>query len=180
MGNHHSSSCFMTFSSVADQTAKLFDAQGNLLRRVKLPLKAAEVMLEEEPGHVISPAEDIRRTGRFCAMRAEDELLARKDYLLVPLCKVNRKASASDMAIIDFMAFKKSTRSRTTKKNGGSRVSPAAMAEGTKEEGDQDQLVIRVLEGNDNHNNNGFLSFPRGYIYCRGWKPALETIRETC
>ncbi|GMN52323.1 hypothetical protein TIFTF001_021470 [Ficus carica] len=175
MGNHHSSSCFMTFS-LADQTAKLFDAQGNLLRRVKLPLKAAELMLEEEPGHVISPAEDLRRTGRFCAMLAEDELLARKAYLLVPLCKVNRKA---DMAVVDFVACKTMAKNKK-KKNGGSKVSPAAAEETKEEEGSDKDLVARVFEENDNQNYNGFLCRPRGYSYIRGWKPALETIREKC
>lgn len=166
MGNH-SSSCFFVSLSKSDPTAKLFDAQGNLLRRVKLPLKAAELMLEEEPGHVISPADDLRRTGRFCAMRAEDELLARKAYMLVPLCKINRKISDSDMAIIKSTIYKK-------KNKTSSKVSPAMTAEESKEEAED--LVVGDFEGNIV--STGF-NFGRPIFYSKGWKPALEPISET-
>ena len=33
-------------------------------------------------------------------MKVEDELVAKKVYLLVPLCKVNQKVSESDMEVI--------------------------------------------------------------------------------
>ncbi|PON61692.1 hypothetical protein PanWU01x14_143510 [Parasponia andersonii] len=165
MGNH-SSSCFVITFSKSDPTAKLFDAHGNLLRRVKLPLKAAELMLEEDPGHVISPADELNRTGRFCAMRAEDELMARKSYLLVPLCKVNRKVSDSDMAII------KSTTSKKKSKNS-SKVSPAMAAEEPR--GEAEESVINAFE--QSIATTGF-GFGRTMGYSKGWKPALEPISE--
>ena len=91
-------SCFIQDSS-RKKMAKVIDAQGNL-RKVKLPAKAAELMLEE-PGHIISPLEDLKRTRRVGAMRADDELLLGKVYVLVPIGRVRCKVTDADMAIIE-------------------------------------------------------------------------------
>ncbi|KAF3436532.1 hypothetical protein FNV43_RR23624 [Rhamnella rubrinervis] len=164
MGISSSSYCFMINNFSNAKAAKLFDAEGNFVRQVKLPLKAAELMLEEEPGHIISPADEIRRTGRFMAMKAEDELVARKVYLLVPLCRVNRKVSDSDMALVD-LACKK--RSRTSSKRTSSKILPAA----TVEEKEEFRVEEKVISG---YHLGLHL---KGYI--RGWNPVLEPISET-
>lgn len=155
-------SCFLINNSSNAKTAKLFDAEGNFVRRVKLPLKAAELMLEEEPGHIISPADEIRRTGRFMAMKAEDELVGRKVYLLVPLCKVNRKVSDSGMALINLGCKKKS---RSNPKRTSSKILPAAM----EEEFQVEEKVI-ISGYHPGHQLKG---------YIRGWNPVLEPISET-
>ncbi|KAG4138407.1 hypothetical protein ERO13_D07G132400v2 [Gossypium hirsutum] len=94
MGNC-TSSCFIQVSDMA----KVIDAQGKL-RKVKLPVKAAEIMLDE-PGRVISPVEELKRTRCVVPMRADDELLAAKAYVLVPIQRVNRKVTDVDVAIIE-------------------------------------------------------------------------------
>ncbi|KAH7516981.1 hypothetical protein FEM48_Zijuj09G0013700 [Ziziphus jujuba var. spinosa] len=158
------SSCFQNFSS--NQTAKLFDAKGNFVRQVKLPLKAAELLLEEEPGHVISRAEEIRRAGRFIAMKAEDEIVARKAYLLVPLTRVNRKVSESDMKLIEL-----ATRNKSKTKRSGSKVSPAMAEERKDDEGLVKVLAEKVTE----YHHLG----PQLKGYIRGWNPVLEPISES-
>lgn len=164
MGISSSSCCFTINNFSSANTAELFDAKGNFVRQIELPIKAAELMLEEEPGHVISPADEIRRTGRFMAMRAEDELVARKVYLLVPLCRVNRKVSDPDMALID-LACKK--RSRTSSKRTSSKILPAAMEEEVEEFQLEEKVISRYHLG------------PQLKGYLRGWSPVLEPISET-
>ncbi|KAF4364570.1 hypothetical protein F8388_014073 [Cannabis sativa] len=172
MGNQYSlSSCVLVNPQLP--TANLFDAKGNFLRPVKLPLKAAELMLEEEPGHVISPAEDLRRTGRYSAMRAEDDLVAKKVYFLVPMSRVNRKISDSDMEIVKSATLKKK------KSKNSSRVSPAMVATAAAEEELEGSVVVSsVFEeiGNDIASEGFNLGRPIGNN--RLWKPVLETISE--
>ena len=184
MGNGQSSwtSSFHCFAAKSE-SATLFDSKGNFLRRVTLPLRAAELMLEEEPGHVVSPAEEIKRTRRYGAMRAEDELSARKAYVLVPLSKLNRKLSEADMAVIVESAL--SNKSKAMKRSGGSRVSPALAEECSKEEEEGREGFglnkgfeeIKVNDISVNVSDLGFMCRQRGYS--RGWKPELDTIRET-
>ncbi|KAE8660578.1 hypothetical protein F3Y22_tig00116951pilonHSYRG00438 [Hibiscus syriacus] len=51
-------------------SAKVIDAQGNL-RKVELTAKAADLILDE-PVHVIAPVEQLKRTRRVVAIRADD------------------------------------------------------------------------------------------------------------
>ncbi|CBI36936.3 unnamed protein product, partial [Vitis vinifera] len=83
-----------SFQSSTPKTAKLFDAHGNL-RRVKVPVTAAELMLEE-PGYVVSRVDDLRRTRRIPAMRADDVLLEGKAYLMMPVSRVQSRVLGSD------------------------------------------------------------------------------------
>ncbi|KAJ8620467.1 hypothetical protein MRB53_028996 [Persea americana] len=136
--------------------AKLIDSRGNL-RSIETPIKAAELMLEE-PGHVICPAEELKRTRRVIAMKAEGELLAGKVYLLFPVSRVNSRVSESDMARIDAKKKKK--------KNGKIRVFP---------EGEE----VRVcLGGGDEkgEDDTGFIGHRKSNY--RQWRPVLETINE--
>ncbi|KAL2503456.1 Uncharacterized protein Adt_19077 [Abeliophyllum distichum] len=89
MGNF-TSCCF-----VESQTAKIIDLHGNI-RIVEIPLTAADLMLEE-PGHVVSPAVEISRSNsQFSAMKADEQLTARKVYVLIPVCRVRSKVSESE------------------------------------------------------------------------------------
>ncbi|KAJ9171739.1 hypothetical protein P3X46_015058 [Hevea brasiliensis] len=151
MGNY--ASCFNSPS-----TARLMDYHGNI-RQLILPLKAAELMLEE-PGHVISSLHDLRRTRRISALRAEDELFAGKLYLLVPLSKVNRKISDSEMAIIE------SAKKRSQKKRRGSKIQPAVPMTVEAE------TEVESLEGLDSDFGSCQL---RNFCH---WTPALEPILE--
>ncbi|KDP28244.1 hypothetical protein JCGZ_14015 [Jatropha curcas] len=153
MGNY--SSCFY----IPSKTAKLIDSQGNL-RQVKAPAKAAELMLEE-PGHVVSPVQELRRTRRLIALRAEDELLAGKFYLLVHLSKLNRKISESELGIIESAAAA-SKKKKSSKGRRGAKVLPAVANEAeseVKEELDMGFACCRLEK-------------------CRQWTPALEAITE--
>lgn len=159
MGNH--TSCFFVGSSNAE-TAKLFDSQGNL-QRVNLPIKAAELMLEQ-PGHFITRVDELRQSRRMSAMRADDELLVGKVYVLVHSSRVNSRVSELEMAIID-LACKK----RGSVKPNGSKVLPAKTLE-SSEEGDDE---VKVLGGKF----TGLSGCQLGSH--RKWSPALEPIFES-
>ncbi|PNX89842.1 hypothetical protein L195_g045964 [Trifolium pratense] len=111
MGNTTSFSCIPTnnctsFEFVNEKvikskkkTATLLDTCGNI-REIKLPMKSAELMIELI-GHVITPAEDLLRTRRIKALHADEELVAGKVYLVVPVSRVNSKASEFEIAVAD-------------------------------------------------------------------------------
>ncbi|KAK2418801.1 hypothetical protein P8452_62916 [Trifolium repens] len=111
MGNTSSFSCIPTTNCASfeivnekvikskKKTATLLDTYGNI-REIKLPMKSAELMIELI-GHVITPAEDLLRTRRITALRADEELVAGKVYLVVPVSRVNSKASEFEIAVAD-------------------------------------------------------------------------------
>ncbi|OMO82138.1 hypothetical protein COLO4_23245 [Corchorus olitorius] len=160
MGNC-TSSCFVPDSS-RKRIAKVIDAQGNL-KKVNVPAKAAEIMLEE-PGHVIAAVEELKRTRRVVAMRADDDLMAGKVYVLVPIARVHCKVLDADLAIIEAASSGKKRR------KSGSKVSPAVAEELTKEE-DSDKL--KVL---GERCSKGFHGYRLGNY--RPWTPVLEPISE--
>ncbi|KAG6644991.1 hypothetical protein I3843_08G087800 [Carya illinoinensis] len=145
MGNY--TSCYFPGPSNSE-TAKLFDSHGNL-QRLKLPLTAAELMLEH-PGHAIASVEDLRRTRLISGKRADDELLAGKVYLLVSSGRVHCRVSELEMAIIDLACKKKAPKLKPC----GSKVLPAMGGE-----------VITGLPGLQQGSH-------------RRWSPALEPISE--
>ncbi|GMI69466.1 hypothetical protein like AT3G03280 [Hibiscus trionum] len=152
MGNI-TSGCFIPDSS-SKNMAKVIDARGNLWK-VKLPAKAAEIMLEE-PGHVISCVNDLKRTRSVVAMRADGELLAAEVYVLVPIGRVHNKVTDTDMAIIEAVCGGKRRR------NSGAKVSPVAT--------EVEESRVRVSP----------VAVPYGYRSrsCRPWTPVLESITE--
>lgn len=150
-------SCYFPGSSKAE-TANLFDPQGTL-QRLELPLKAAELMLEQ-PGHAIAPVEELHRTRRISALKADDELSAGKDYILVPWGRVHSKVSELEMAIIELACKKRAAR----QKPSGSKVSPAAMTMESREVGEEEVEV------------SGLPIHPVGNH--RRWSPVLEPISE--
>ncbi|KAI3749177.1 hypothetical protein L2E82_19784 [Cichorium intybus] len=94
MGNFNSCFC------VQLQKATLIDVQGNL-RHVKVPITAAEMMLLEEPGHLISPMlDDLRSNFRLSALRADDLLTNGKLYMLIPAGRLNSFITESELEMI--------------------------------------------------------------------------------
>ncbi|CAK7343698.1 unnamed protein product [Dovyalis caffra] len=165
MGNR-TSCCAITFSR-KPKTAKLIDSKGNL-RQVSPPVKAAELMLEE-PGHVIALVDELKQRSRIIAMRADDELLPGKVYLLVPLSKVSCKISASELATIESTIAASAKRS-SKKRSRGAKVLPAMAVDLREEEGSEGE--VKVLEGND----TSATGYQLGNY--RPWSPALEPISE--
>lgn len=131
MGNTTSCSCICISNGVisignilkkrrkAKKTAMLLDSDGNT-REIKLPIKSGELMIEEF-GHVVTPVDEIRRTGRVSALLADEELVAGKVYLLLPVNRINSKASEFEMAI----AEKQSGHTKRTRGNNMAKVSPS-------------------------------------------------------
>lgn len=159
-------SCFFVNST---QKAKLVDANGNLTK-VNLPIKAAEVMLEER-GHIISPVDRLLRTRRISAMRADDVLLAGNLYMFVPVSRVNGKVTEKDISIIRAACDKRKSLCLLSRKRNNSKVLPTVNDEEVREdreEGDQVN-VLRVDE-------TGFSS--HRFKNQKQWNPALETISE--
>ena len=151
MGNL--TSCFY----VEIQTAIIISAGGNF-RKINLPITAAEIMLDE-PGHVVSPAEQIRRTGRIPALKADEELSTGNVYLLVPVNRANSKPSGSEMALIESASAKRRPKRRSSK------ISPAA-TEGSGEKV-EDPITVSPV------NSAGCRL--RG---SRPWTPVLHPISE--
>ncbi|XAR58382.1 hypothetical protein NMG60_11013765 [Bertholletia excelsa] len=159
MGNF--TSCCHTVS----YTATLLDTSGNL-RRIKLPITVAEIMLDE-PGHVVSPAQQVRRTFVLPAMKADEVLSAGKLFLLVPANRANSKVSGLEMALID-SAQKKRQKGRSSK------VLPA-VTEASSEEA-EGAAAIAISQGNATGLTGRRLGCPR--TPARQWRPELETISE--
>ncbi|KAG8389554.1 hypothetical protein BUALT_Bualt02G0241300 [Buddleja alternifolia] len=155
MGNI--SSCFNSQS----HTAKLIDLHRSTFRVVDVPVTAAELMLEE-PGHVVSPVNDLSRDLRLSAMKADESLTGGKVYILIPLSRVNGKVSESEMAVI------KSACCQRKMKRRSSRVIPVAAEIAAVDTNNPVKLV------GDQGTDNGILS----YRIKQQWKPALEPIRE--
>lgn len=131
MGNTTSCSCICISNGVisignilkkrrkAKKTAMLLDSDGNT-REIKLPIKSGELMIEEF-GHVVTPVDELRRTGRVSALLADEELVAGKVYLLLPVNRINSKASEFEMAL----AEKQSGHTKRTRGNNMAKVSPS-------------------------------------------------------
>ncbi|KAF9665319.1 hypothetical protein SADUNF_Sadunf16G0110400 [Salix dunnii] len=165
MGNYASCCVVFTCSRAAPKTAKLMDSQGKL-RQVSLPVKAAELMLEE-PGHAICPLHELKQRNRLIAIPADDELLPGKVYLLVTLSKVNCKVSASELAIMESTIA--ACAKKSSKKRNGAKVLPDMAVE--LEEGSKGE--VSVFEGNDLPSSTGCR-----LVNYRQWTPALEPISE--
>lgn len=147
--------------SVVDlQTAKLIIDFNGSIHRVKVPITAAELMLEQ-PGHFISPAEDLRRTLRYSAVKADDELSAGKLYMLVPTSRLHSKASVAEMAVLESACQRRRPKRRSAK------VLPAAR-----------EVVCEEEREGRGENDTGVPSCRLGVNNNRQWRPALEPICE--
>lgn len=164
MGNF--TSCCSTVNVIELQTAKLIDFNGTI-QRVKVPITAAELMLEQ-PGHFISPAEDLRRTLRYSALKADEELSAGKLYMLVPTSRLHSKASVAEMAVLESACQKRRPKRRSAK------VLPAAAEVVCDDEEEEREGGFGLLGEND----TGVPGCRLGVNYNRQWRPALEPICE--
>ncbi|KAL5700918.1 hypothetical protein ACHQM5_026315 [Ranunculus cassubicifolius] len=160
---------FSLFSSFTNsskpKTAYIFDIQGQL-QRLTLPITVAEMMLEA-PGSIVCAMDELRISRVITALRADDELQARKFYAMFPAKKANSKVSESYLENI-----KAACRSRKRSKKGtksGPKVAPI----GNEEE--RDANCGNLL--GDDHCDTGFPG-------CRSssskkWRPMLQPIHET-
>ncbi|KAH7578259.1 hypothetical protein ACOSP7_000518 [Xanthoceras sorbifolium] len=163
MGNY-TSSCFLVHSS---NKARIIDSNGNL-RQVKVSIKAAEVMIEE-PGQVISPVDQLLRTHRVSPMRADDELLAGKAYMLFPVVRVHSKVKEEELAIVKAACHqKKGSLLQRRKKTSGAKVLPAVNEEAKGEVEGQ----VPVSGGTDTELSGIRLGNQKQ------WSPILEAISE--
>ncbi|XP_077217804.1 uncharacterized protein LOC143852288 [Tasmannia lanceolata] len=153
MRNYFSGCIFNTKSP-----AKFIDPDGNL-RRVGAPAEAAELMLEF-PGYVVAPAEELRRTRRISAMKAEEKLRGRKLYLMFPVARANCRVSDKEIAAVDTATCQKKK-----VKSGASRVFP-----------EKERVKILEVEDDEGEKETGFPGHRLSNY--RNWKPVLETIKE--
>lgn len=148
--------------------AKLVDANGNL-RQVKLPIKAAEVMLEE-PGHVICPVDALLKTHRITAMRADDELLAGKLYMFVPVSRIHGKVTEKDISILGSACERKKSLRLSGRKRSNVKVLPTESEKVREDrEGSDHVTVLKVTD-------TGFASYR--FKNQKQRNPVLETISE--
>uniref|UniRef100_A0A803M7K2 Uncharacterized protein n=1 Tax=Chenopodium quinoa TaxID=63459 RepID=A0A803M7K2_CHEQI len=138
--------------------AKLIDSHGKII--LVQPSTAAEIMLKH-PGFAVSSIEELRQTRQLRSLKADDVLLARKVYILVPVDKVNSILSKAQLNFINEIVIRSfcdhilgGGRTR-----GGSRVFPCSGGSGVAS-----QRIV-VVE-------------PRRR--CNAWKPVLEPILEEC
>ncbi|KAL9227624.1 hypothetical protein vseg_003292 [Gypsophila vaccaria] len=165
MGNYYSS-CF-NFKSSSSKMAKVVDSQGQV-RLVDLPTTAAEIMLES-PGFALTPVDEVVQSRRVSVMKADEVLLGRKVYLLVPVDKVNSRLSDLQLSAIDSLVCSNDERIRT---RGGSKVSPVAVDSGLSGDGVED-----LMKGlGEKCTGLAGQRFGPG----KPWEPVLEPIWEVC
>ncbi|XP_061353212.1 uncharacterized protein LOC133297988 [Gastrolobium bilobum] len=139
------------------KTAMLVDTGGNI-REIKLPVKSAELMIEEI-GHVITPVDELWRTRRISALRADEELVAGKVYLLVPASRVHSKASEFEMAI----AEKENGQRKRPSGNNTAKVSPSPASRLRESDEENEVAIFTVCRKRGNQGR---------------WNPVLEPISE--
>ncbi|KNA26033.1 hypothetical protein SOVF_001020 [Spinacia oleracea] len=147
--------------------AKLVDSQGQLTL-INLPTTVAELMLEN-PGFALTPVEELRETSRIPAMKADDVLLGRKVYLLVPVDKVNSRLTDLQLAAIDSLLCSCNGKVGGKATRGGSKVSPTTGVNGNSLEDLVKDLSGKCTGVTGQRNR-----------FCKVWEPVLEPILEGC
>lgn len=146
MGNF--TSCFGS----SPRSATLIDVNGNI-QTIKIPVTAAEIMLTEAPGHLVSPViGDLRSNFRLSALGADEVLVKGKLYFLIPVGRLNTFVTQSELEMLrlGFGNVKRMKRRRRKSK---------------------------VLPAEEEINGGGDLN--DGFTGHRVvWKPVLETIFE--
>ncbi|KAK2649638.1 hypothetical protein Ddye_017127 [Dipteronia dyeriana] len=167
MGNY-TSSCFYMHSR-SHKTTKIIDSNGHQ-RQVNVPIKAAEIMIEE-PGHVICPVDELLRTHRVLPTKADDGLQAGKVYMLFPVVRVNGKVKEEEIkAACGNQKIKKRSLLRRRRKStsDGAKVLPV-VNEDVKDEVDGQFTV-------SGETVTGFPGYRLGNP--KQWSPVLEAISE--
>ncbi|XP_010679496.2 uncharacterized protein LOC104894848 [Beta vulgaris subsp. vulgaris] len=170
MGNLSSSLSCIKIQTISNSKniAKLVDSSGQM-RLVNLPTTVAELMLEN-PGFVLTPVEELERDHRIPAMRADDELLGRKVYLLVPVDKVNSRLSDLQLAAIKNVMSLYCDHKVGKRTRGSSKVSPSLGSTGLAGQ--------NLEEFGGNSSNTGAIGQRKRICYA--WRPVLEPILEEC
>ncbi|KAI4301490.1 hypothetical protein L6164_034765 [Bauhinia variegata] len=135
---------------------------------VNLPLKSAELMIDE-PGHVITPVDELRRTQRISALGADEELRPGKAYMVVPASRLHSKVSPFEMGITEeWASCENNNKKRRNKPSGNvSKVSPSPTDE------------INVSRGNVTVTGTRTHSCSRRLPNQRRWSPVLDTVFES-
>ncbi|CAO2818737.1 unnamed protein product [Amaranthus hypochondriacus] len=163
MGNYSSCIKFQNLAK-SKNLAKLVDSQGQLTL-VNLPITVAELMVEN-PGFAVTPVEELRIFHRIPAMKADEMLVGRKVYLLVPVEKVNSRLTGLQLTAIEGVLCPwgdmKMKRTR-----GSSKVFPVHV---------NDNGLTGQMEKDLGGKSNGITGQRKSF--CKGWKPVLEPILE--
>ena len=161
MGNF--SSCMKPYNpSNTNHVAKLVDSHGQV-KLVEQPITAAELMVEN-PGFAVTLIEDLRKTRRIPAMRADNRLLGGKIYLLVPFDKVNSRLTDLQLAALEHLICSYCDETVGRRTRGGFKVSPVLGFTGFAGESRLEGLVKINLGGKRS--------------FCKVWEPVLEPIAE--
>uniref|UniRef100_A0A7N0VIL0 Uncharacterized protein n=1 Tax=Kalanchoe fedtschenkoi TaxID=63787 RepID=A0A7N0VIL0_KALFE len=149
---------------IPDKTTKLFDADGNL-KQLKMPITAAELMLEA-PGHVVCSLDSMVKSRRIIALRADDELAVGGGvYMLVHVNRINCAVSELEIAMIQSACAKKLL-SGVRSRGGSNKVLPVI----ERAAGSTALAVSTSGDGNGGRRN----------CSPRKWNPVLEPITEAC
>ncbi|OAY77368.1 hypothetical protein ACMD2_01725 [Ananas comosus] len=168
MGNYVTS-CSAPNGAAA--TAALVCADG-VLRRVGAHSAVAELMIEA-PGHVVARADEVVRTRRAGAMRAEEQLRPREVYLLLPVERAGSRLTDRQVEVL-VEAIEGAKRKGKKGKSGGDgrRVFPEVA--GKEEEATEENSE---REGEFEGRIAGFAGLRVGAS--RHWRPVLDTIHES-
>ncbi|KAJ0878414.1 hypothetical protein HanRHA438_Chr10g0439531 [Helianthus annuus] len=142
------------------QSAKLIDCDGNL-RHIKVPITAAEIMLLEQPGHLVSPVvDDLESVFRLSALRADQVLSNGKLYFLIPVSRLNSFVTEAELVMLRSGCGKV----KRVKQRRRAKVLPE------EKTGESLGEILGISEE----------SFSTGQSVCRSpmWKPVLEQIYE--
>ncbi|GLJ46354.1 hypothetical protein SUGI_0977120 [Cryptomeria japonica] len=186
-------SCASYSSVVPYNTVKVLAFNGGL-QEFHTEMKVAEIMLEN-PQHFVCHSDSLEVGRRINALSADNDLELGHLYLVLPMSKLQRVLSGSEMASIAFRAnsaMKKSSKSVVKTLPGLVGVKPLVNGGGMCLQ-DNDHLGGEFHYGpNDlikteevpKLNMEDLSDLQMGLVKyirlrsCRSWKPRLETIRE--
>ncbi|KAK4777057.1 hypothetical protein SAY86_005745 [Trapa natans] len=167
MGNFTSCSCSSASTrALGSASAKVLDPSRDLRKLNSLPARAAELMLEY-PGHLVVSLDQAGQAGRFIALRADDELMAGKAYMMVPCNRANARVVQAEMAAIR-SAFRGR---RHVQKTGRGTLVPIVVEEKDDNKGGDD---VDNKEKQQQHQES-VSCYNRNH---KPWSPLLEPIFE--
>ncbi|KAL2934815.1 Hemagglutinin-neuraminidase [Bienertia sinuspersici] len=158
MGNLCSCLNSQKISSNSKNMAKLIDSLGQL-KSVNLPTAVADLM-RENPSFALVSVEQLRRTRHIVAMKADERLLGRKVYLLVPFDMVKSWLSKAQLALIDEIVM--------------SCYIDDMMGRKTRGGNSLDRLGLENLMKYLSSKSTGVTG------QSKGWRPIVEPILEVC
>ncbi|KAD6120220.1 hypothetical protein R6Q59_026274 [Mikania micrantha] len=146
------------------QSAKLIDIDGHL-RHIKVPITAAEIMILEQPGHLVSPVENgIQSSYKLTALRADQELTNGRLYFLIPAGRLNSFVTESELEMLLSVCRKV----KQVKRRRKSKVLPEEKTGGDTVDAGAGDVLGRLEEG---FTGQRVCSSPM-------WRPVLDPIYE--